>query len=728
MHAVRGVESATASQAPPAEPEERPLVLVVDDDEHLRLLTATCLERGGFDVVEADDAVSALAIFQERRPALVLCDVVMPGMDGFELCCALRALPGGAHLPIVMMTGLEDMESIERAYAAGATEFCVKPVNWSLLPRHVRFILKASRTQEALSRSEERYALAARGASDGLWDWDLAADTVYYSPRWADLLGLEPGAVGQSIDDWLDRIHVEDGARVRAELNAHLEGRHERFESEHRIRTATGGCIWALVRGIAVRDERGRPLRMAGSLTDVSERTEALQRLEHNALHDALTDLPNRALFMDRLEHCMQRATRHPEERFAVLFIDLDRFKVINDSLGHVVGDRLLVDVGVRLTRLLRSGETLARLGGDEFAVLIEDYGDEDTPKHVAERIHEALRTPIEIDGNSVTTTASIGITVNRDDYQRAEEMLRDADVAMYAAKSAGPGCSEFFSPDMHVRAMRSLEFEQSLRDAVDQNQLVNHYQPIVALDTGEISCFEALVRWEHPERGTLLPADFLDVAIDTGLIVPIGRRVMEDACRQLVAWEQRYPHARDWSVSINLCALELMQPDLLDFIDDMLERVGLPARRMKLEVTERSLLGNLDAAHEVMIGLRERGIRMSVDDFGTGFSSFAYLQRLPFDVLKIDRSFISEVENDRDKCQIIQAMVRVAHELGLEVVAEGSEQRASIDCLRALDCEYAQGNLLAPAMSADALAELLAGCGTADETRQPVLACAGGD
>jgi len=708
MQAVRGAESTAAPAAVRDGGSERPLVLVVDDDEHLRLLTTTCLERGGFDVVEAGDALGALASFQERRPALVLCDVVMPGMDGFELCGALRALPGGAHLPIVMMTGLEDMESIERAYAAGATEFCVKPVNWSLLPRHIRFILKASRMQEALSRSEERYALAARGASDGLWDWDLVQGTVYYSPRWAELLGLAPGAVGPSIDDWLDRIHVEDGSRVRAELSAHLEGRHERFQSEHRIRTASGGSIWALVRGIAVRDERGKPLRMAGSLTDISQRTEALQRLEHNALHDALTDLPNRALFMDRLEHCMLRATRHPDERFAVLFIDLDRFKVVNDSLGHLVGDRLLVEVGQRLSRLLRSGETLARLGGDEFAVLIEDYADPDTPQHVAERIHEALRDAADIDGHSVTTTASIGITVKRDDYERAEEMLRDADVAMYAAKSGGPGRSELFSPDMHVRAMRNLQVEHALRDAVAQQQMSIHYQPIVALDDGEISGFEALVRWEHPERGTLLPAEFLDVAIETGLIVPIGRQVMEGACRQLVEWERRHAPAHEWCMSVNLCALELMQPDLLDFIDDVLERVGLAPRRLKLEVTERSLLGNLDAAHEVMVGLRERGIRMSVDDFGTGFSSFAYLQRLPFDVLKIDRSFISEVENDRDKCQIIQAMVRVAHELGLEVVAEGSEQPASIDCLRALRCEYAQGNLLAPAMSADALDALL--------------------
>jgi diguanylate cyclase (GGDEF)-like protein/PAS domain S-box-containing protein len=689
--------------------QERALVLVVDDDDQLRMLTVVCLEEAGFDVVEAEDATSALACFQEHAPDLVLCDVMMPGMDAFELCGALRAVPNGAHVPIVMMMGLEDMDSIERAYAAGATEFCIKPVNWTLLPRHILFILKVSKTQEQLRISEERYAMAARGASDGLWDWDLRRDTVFYSPRWLELLGIDASELTGQPDDWLDRVHPEDCARVRAELDSHLEGRHLRFESEHRIRTGGEGYLWVLVRGIAVRDSSGKPVRMAGSLTDISERTEALQRLEHNALHDALTDLPNRTLFMDRLSHCMQRALRHPDERFAVMFIDLDRFKVINDSLGHLVGDRLLVEVGQRLKQLLRSGETLARLGGDEFAVLIEEFGDDGGPQRVAERIHESLRNPAIIDGHSVVTMASIGITVKHSNYELAEEMLRDADVAMYAAKSKGSGHTEFFSPAMRVRAVRCLEMERELRSAIEQEQIIVNYQPIVALGSGRISGFEALVRWEHPEQGLLLPESFLDVAVDTGLIVPIGRMVMEQACTQLMSWQAQWHHGSEWCMAVNLCAQELMQADLLSFIENMLQRTGADPTRLKLEVTERSLIGNLEQARAVMLKLRERGIRMSVDDFGTGFSSFSYLQRLPFDVLKIDRSFITDLENDGDKSQIIQAMIRVAHELGLEVVAEGSEQHSSIECLKSLRCEYVQGNLLAPAMSVEALRPFLA-------------------
>ena len=679
----------------PGEPEagEAPQrVLVVDDDAQMLMLTGTCLRRAGFEVAEATNAVDALATFQEQRPDLVLCDVVMPGMDGFELCGALRALPDGAHVPVVMMTGLEDFDSIERAYSAGATEFCVKPVNWSLLPRHIRFILKANHTREQLRVSEERYALAARGASDGLWDWDIRADTVYYSPRWRELLALEEDSVRGHVDDWLDRIHADDAARVRAELAAHFEGRH----------------IWALVRGVAVRDAKGNPLRMAGSLTDVSERAEALQRLEHNALHDALTNLPNRALFVERLSHCIERGARHPDESFAVLFLDLDRFKVINDSLGHTVGDRLLIEVARRLRANLRAGETLARLGGDEFALLVEDFTDPAVPERVARRMHESLREPTVVEDHSVVTMASIGVTLSRPEYEFPEDLLRDADVAMYAAKSKGSGHTEFFTPEMHLKALRSLELERELRDAIERREITVHYQPIVALESGCISGFEALVRWQHPQRGLLMPDAFLDVAVDTGLIVPMGRLVMEQACNQLLEWQSHWRQGRSWTMAVNLCAQELMHPDLLEHVDALLERTGVDPAHLKLEVTERSLLGNLDQARGVMMALRERGLRMSVDDFGTGFSSFSYLQRLPFDALKIDRSFIAEFEKDREKSQIIQAMIKVAHELGLEVVAEGSEQPSSIECLRSLACEYAQGNLLAPAMSNADLEELL--------------------
>ena len=699
-----GEPSAEATRAS----DEVPLILIVDDDPQVRLLAGACLAKSGFRIGEAQDSETAMEAFRTLRPSLVLCDVVMPGVDGYELCGMLRAAEGGSHVPIVMMTALEDVDSIERAFAVGATEFCIKPLNWTLLPRHLRFILKASQAQEALRVSEERYALAAQGANDGLWDWDIAGAHTYYSERWSELLELEPREVEPDIEAWLTRVHPEDRLRVRAELKAHLEARTKRFESEHRIRNANGKPLWMLVRGVAVRDQDGTPLRMAGWMTDITARKEAVDRLEHNALHDSLTGLPNRVLLMDRLQHCIQRMQRHPEESFGVLFIDLDRFKVVNDSLGHFVGDRLLVEVAERLSSLLRSGETLARFGGDEFAVLMEDLDGELDSLRVAERIQTALRQPTVINGHSIVAMASIGVAMSSERYTTPDEMLRDADVAMYAAKAKGPGHSEMFEANMHVRAVHSLELERELRTALGSSQISLDYQPIVCLESGQISGFEALVRWDHPQRGRLRPDMFLDIALDTGLIVPMGRRVIELACKQMAMWR------RDWSclqsafIGINLCPQELLQPDLLDVVKASLESSGLDPDCLGIEVTERSLIQNMEDARNVMRTLRELGIRLSVDDFGTGFSSFAYLDRLPFDVLKIDRSFVTQAETTTRKARIIQSIVGVGHDLGLKVVAEGVEDLALVSRLAELHCEYAQGNGLCPALPAAQIEQLL--------------------
>ncbi len=706
---LREVASAweTSGGTPGERLRDRPLILIVDDDPQVLLLAQACLDQAGFEVIEATSGSVALGEIASRSPDLVLCDVVMPGMDGFDVCSSVRELPSGAHVPVVMMTGLDDVDSIERAYATGATEFLLKPLNWTLLPRHVRFILKASKTQEALRKSRERYALAAHGANDGLWDWNMASGEVYYSHRWNELLGVDEPLGELGIEGWFGRIHPNDESRVRLELDAHLNGLEPRFESEHRLRHGDGAYLWVLMRGVAVRDEGGDPARIAGSITDISARKHAQAKLEHNAMHDALTDLPNRSLFIDRLTRCIRRARREPDERFAVLYMDLDRFKVVNDSLGHFAGDRLLVDVSRRVSAALRSGETLARLGGDEFAVLVEEIGDEKAPVRVAERIQRALAGPAGPLANRIVTSASIGITLSRPEYELAEEMLRDADIAMYAAKGCGRGHVEIFDSTMHVRAVRSLEMERSLREAIEGGALEVDYQPIVSLADGTISGFEALVRWTHPTEGRLSPDGFLDIALDTGLVIPMGRQVLVKACRQLKEWQDRWSVAH-WFISVNLSAVELLSEDLVATIDETLAATGLAPSCLKVEVTERSVIDNVERAKRVMTSLRERGIRLSVDDFGTGFSSFSYLQQLPFDVLKIDRSFVAELEGDEEKTRFLQAIVSVAHQLGLEVVAEGSESTSSIAYLKALRCEYVQGNLLSRALRPQRLAELL--------------------
>jgi len=684
-------------------------VLIVDDDVALRMLMAQCLGGAGMAVDEAADGEQALASFERQRPDLVLLDVVMPGLDGFEVCQALRKLPHGENIPVLVVTGLDDTESLEQAYEAGATNFITKPINWPNLPHQVHYALRLSRAFAALKNSEERYALAARGANDGLWDWDLETDEIYFSPRWKTILGQQEQAVGTNPEEWFGRLHPEDRGRVEAELKAHLDGATPHLESEHRIRGADGTYRWVLCRGLVLRDARGKPYRMAGSQTDVTARKQAEEQLLHDAFHDALTGLPNRSLFMDRVAHRIQLARRCTGDLFAVLFMDLDRFKVVNDSLGHILGDQFLQAVSERLRGRLRVIDTLARLGGDEFTVLLEDVPDVATVTRLVERVQSALNEPFNLDGQAVVTSASIGIALSTTGYERAEDMLRDADTAMYRAKSLGKARYEIFDRQMHTQAVTKLKLEGELRSAIEGHEFSLVYQPMVSLATNGLVGFEALLRWRHPTRGVLLPEAFLTLAEESGLIVPIGRWVIQEACRQMRAWHEEWPATSGWFMSVNVSSREFAQPDFLAVVDRALEGSGLSADSLKIELTERVLIENTDSARRVLDELRQRGIQISIDDFGTGYSSFSYLHQFPFDVLKIDRSFVKDLATEDDKQEIVRTIVSLAHNLGMTVVAEGSEQPQDIPKLRQLACEVGQGHVFAQPMDGDAIAELIA-------------------
>ena len=561
--------------------------------------------------------------------------------------------------------------------------------------------------EAALRESEERFALAALGANDGLWDWDVTTGTVHYSARWASMLGLEPAVVGSSLEEWVSRMHPDDAVRVKTELSRHLEGRSPHFESEHRIRHADGNYRWVLARGLGVRGERGEATRMAGSLSDVTARKSVEEQLLHDAFHDNLTGLPNRAFFVSLLDRAMKRTRRRADYLFAVLWVDFDRFKLVNDSFGHVVGDRLLVAIAHRLKECLRPGDVVARLGGDEFVILLDEIRGVSDATRVAERIQQELATPFEVEEHEVFTTASIGIALSTATYDRPEYHLRDADLAMYRAKARGKACYEMFDQQLHASAVAQLRLETDLRRAIEREEFLLRYQPIVELRTGMTTGFEALVRWQHPERGIVTPGEFIPVAEETGLIVPIGRWVMDTACRQMAVWLQRYPDCPGLSISVNLSARHFQDPHLVQQILDVLLATGLPATSLKLEITESVLMDD-PASHMAAIrSLRGAGVQMQIDDFGTGYSSLSYLQRFSIDALKIDRSFISAAQGE-ESWDIVQTIITLARDLRVNVIAEGVETLEQSNRLKALKCDYGQGYLFREPVDAETAESLL--------------------
>ncbi|HEX5661794.1 MAG TPA: EAL domain-containing protein [Polyangiales bacterium] len=567
--------------------------------------------------------------------------------------------------------------------------------------RYARGLAEA-RERELLR--EARYALAARGAEDGLWDWDLRDNRVYRSPRWREIAGADDTGTPR---DAFARIHPEDVSDARAQLEAHLSGETPRYEHAHRIRRADGSWRWVLERGIATRGA-GQPVRMVGLLTDISAHKESEERLRHHAFHDALTGLPNRALFMDRVQHAVARARRSPAHTFAVLMLDLDRFKNVNDSLGHLAGDRLLIRVAERIGACVRDGDTVARLGGDEFSVLLESLTGDHEAERVAEQIQRAMMTPIPLDGHDLVTSASIGIVLARDDAFDALSLLRRADQAMYAAKKQGRGRQVLFEPSVHSNSSLRLTLETSLRTALSAGQLRVYFQPIVSVSTGEATGFEALVRWPHPKLGLVSPAELIPVAEESGAIVQLGDFVLEESCRALRRLEAAFRPNEPFRMAVNLSARELARDDLVQRVERALERAQVLPSALVLEVTESALMGDTNAGQDAFRVLRARGVRVHMDDFGTGYSSLSYLHKFPLDALKIDASFTGRLHDNLGAEEIVRTVLSIANDLSLDVIAEGVENKEQLDRLRILGCHEAQGFLFGAPLPLEALEALL--------------------
>jgi diguanylate cyclase (GGDEF)-like protein/PAS domain S-box-containing protein len=681
----------------------------VDDNEMNRDMLARRLERNGYLVDVVESAKQLMQRVKEKTVDLVLLDIEMPEISGLDALKTLRETYSAVQLPIIMVTAKNQSEDIVKALNLGANDYLTKPVDLPVALARIGTQLSHKRAQEALRESEERYALAARGANDGLWDWNIQTGHVYYSPRWKAMLGWRENEVGDAPDEWFNRIHDADRQRVEEEIAAHRNGSTPHFESEHRMLHKDGSFRWMLNRGLAVVDDSGRTLRMAGSQTDITERK----------VSDPLTGLPNRLLFVDRLGRLIKHAKRRKEALFAILFLDLDGFKMINDSMGHLIGDQLLLGVANRLEKCLRSTDTLARLGesftvarlgGDEFTVLLDDLKDPNDPKTAAERLMKALAPPFMLGGKEVFTSVSIGIALSNSAYEHAEDMLRDADTAMYRAKSLGKARFEVFDADMRASVMARLQLETDLRGALEREEFRNFYQPIVSLDSGQIVGFEALLRWQHPTRGLVGPEEFILVAEETGLIRELGWWNLKEACRQMSDWRKGSNGHSDLIISVNLSAKQFLQPNLVADIRKLLAELSLSPEALKLEITESAVMADPSAAVEMLQQIKAIGIRLAIDDFGTGYSSLSYLHRFPLDTLKIDRSFIRDIRNNGEGMEIAKTILPMASNLRLDVVAEGVETLEQVALLRQLHCKYAQGYYFSRPLSAESTTALLDG------------------
>jgi len=612
-------------------------------------------------------------------------------------------------LAVVNRTKEREFKKIDEALLASLADYASVAIeNASLFEHAQKELEERKRLEAAMRESEQRYALAVQGANDGLWDWDLRSNQVYYSPRWKSILGYKNVEIGSSPSEWLNRVYPEDLEQLKMDLSAHLRGLTSNFENEHRIRHADGKFRWVLSRGLAVWDPNRNATRMAGSLTDIADRKAAEQKFIHDALHDALTGLPNRTLFMDRLKQALERAKRRKEYIFAVLFLDLDRFKDVNDSLGHMVGDQLLIAIAQRLKSGLRSVDTVARLGGDEFVILLEDINAISNATRIADWVLGELTSSFMFDGHEVFISTSIGIVLSLTGYREPEEVLRDADIAMYNAKAKGKSRYEIFDPAMRQNIIKRLQLEGELRQALEREELRLHFQPIVSLFNGHLVGFEALVRWQHPQRDLLPPAEFLPLAEESGSIIAIDRWVLQAACHQMKQWQQRFMTEPPLSISVNLSGKHFMQLDLVDYIKQVLKDTGLEPSSLKLEITENTILENNEITFEILRKLQSLGIDIQIDDFGIGYSSLSYLSNFPINALKIDRSFIGKIADDSNHLKIVQAIVMLTRRLKVGLIAEGVETEGQLAKLRALGCDFGQGYLVSKPLDNQQIEALL--------------------
>ena len=683
------------------------LVLIVDDTPtNLSLLTQV-LGDAGYEVAIATSGERALEQVQREQPDLILLDIMMPGISGIETCRRLKADVKLRTIPVIFMTALTDVEHKVEALHAGGADYITKPFQESEVVDRVAIHLKLHKAQMELAKSEHRIENILNSLQEVVWSAYLNPfEIIYLNPSVEAIYGLSPQALMNEPKLWMDRIAKEDAHLLRSYLSD--TPKENSFDLEYRVVDSYGNAHWLQCRAKVQLEASTQRFRVDGILSDNTARKLVEQKLVHAAQRDSLTNLANRAFFTTQLNHSLATVRQHSSEKAALLFIDLDRFKNVNDSLGHSIGDKLLVQVSRRLLKAVRPTDLLARLGGDEFTILIENPRSVKDVLSICDRIQELLALPLTIDGYTFTVTASIGVVMSSDLYNCANDMLRAADIAMYEAKRQGRACYQLFSQEMYEQVTHKLSVENELKHALTRQEIFVEYQPILTLETEELAGFEALVRWRHPKLGLIPSGEFIPLAEEAGLINEIGEFVLKEACYQMHRWIQTYPEAAALTMNINVSSHQLETQSFLIKLEETLHQTRLDPRNLKLEITETSLIKNTQSSCSTINKLKEKNIRISLDDFGTGYSSLSYLIKFPVDTLKIDRSFISTMDRNQSSLEVVRAVITLARTLGMVVVAEGVEEVFQGLALKELGCDLVQGFLFSRSLSVEKAADYI--------------------
>ncbi|OIN12738.1 putative bifunctional diguanylate cyclase/phosphodiesterase [Oceanisphaera psychrotolerans] len=688
-----------------SESREARTVLLVDDDPAIRLLMKRALRGSDFTLIEAENGEQALQQFETHLPDLVLLDVTMPVMDGFECCERIRRHPASSQCAIVMVTAMEQPRDIERALEVGATDFMTKPLKWPLFTHRVHYILNANETLKALGRNQSKLEKAQSIAHLGYWEWDFHSPGIECSAELYRMLGLPTGSKRINYARVLHLVHPEDRSRLMLAVRNLVRGG-QRYDLEYRLLGLDGRVVNVHDRAEVIDSFGDR--RMTGTLHDITRHKRSEQEAAYYAHYDSLTALPNRRLFIEQLEAALAHADRQGES-LSLLFIDLDRFKQINDSYGHHVGDELLCAAAERIRQSVRAFDVvaagkedlsnIARLAGDEFTVLLPDAKSPEMVAGIVQRMLDAFAEPFELKGHRAYVTVSIGVACYPGDGVNSQTLLQHADMAMNHAKQAGRNTFRFFSTSMNQCQREQLELQNDMHAALENGEFELYYQAQVDAHSKSANGFEALLRWNHPTRGLLTPYTFMDIAESTGLILRIGAWVLLEACHQARAWQNEYQ--REVRMAVNLSALQFNDTRLAGQIEHALLESGLSPHLLELEITESAIITNMAETNYVLFGLKRLGVKLAIDDFGTGYSSLNYLRNFPIDTLKIDKSFVDYIDRNDKDAAIARTIVQLAENLGLSTVAEGVETLSQQQVLEGMGCQELQGYLYSKPITA---------------------------